>query len=146
MAARITRLLPQIAYRLYLGTMAPVKIRLRELRRERKLTQVQLAERCGMPQSTISRIESGSTTGVDFETLDRIAHALEVHPSLMIAFDRVTFDLGGRSYVVNDVTATSDDVGADTAQWAIEGTPITFAMSATATPALVIRKAKSLLR
>ncbi len=49
--------------------MSPVQIRIRELREERGLTQVQLPKLGGMPQFTISRIESGSTTGVDFDTL-----------------------------------------------------------------------------
>ena len=121
-------------------------MRIRELRREQGLTQVQLAERCGMPQSTISRIESGTTSGVDFSTLDRVAEALRVHPADLIAFDEVTFDYKGRSYVVNDITrevATVPD--GTTTVWAIRDSWITFGTGAGTTPGAVIRKAKKLL-
>lgn len=123
-----------------------IKIRVRDLRRARGLTQVQLAERCGMPQSTISRIESGTTSGVDFETLDKIAAALEVHPSDLISFGEVTFDHKGRSFVVNDVTAEAPSIppGA-TAVWRIRGTDVTFATGPGTDPGGVIKQAKKLL-
>ena len=107
---------------------------------------MQLAERCGMPQSTISRIESGTTSGVDFETLDRVADALGVHPSELIAFDEVTFDYKGRSYVVNDVTREVESVppGATTV-WAIRGTKVTFDTGPGIAPGAVIKKAKKML-
>jgi len=96
-----------------------------------------------MPQSTISRIESGSTTGVDFETLSRVAQALGVHPSELIAFDQVVFDHRGRSYVVRDVTQEGEVVpeGATTV-WGIKGTNITFGTDGAADPGTVIRRAK----
>jgi transcriptional regulator with XRE-family HTH domain len=123
--------------------MATIQLRIRELRLERGLTQVQLAERCGMPQSTISRIESGSTTGVDFETLNRVAQALGVHPADLIAFDQVVFDYRGRSYVVRDVTQEGETVpeGATTV-WGIKGTDITFGTTSDADAGAVIKKAK----
>jgi transcriptional regulator with XRE-family HTH domain len=126
--------------------MSPIQIRIRDLRTEQGLTQVQLAERCGMPQSTISRIESGTTSGVDFNTLDRVAEALGVHPSELIAFTEVTFDYKGRSYVVNDVTREIASVpdGATTV-WGIRGTRLTFTTGRGTTPGAVIRKAKKLL-
>ena len=126
--------------------MSPILIRIRELRREQGLTQVQLAERCGMPQSTISRIESGTTSGVDFETLDRVANALGVHPSELIAFDEVVFDYKGRSYVVNDITREVPNVpdGATTV-WSIRGTRVTFSTGPGTTPGSVIRNAKKAL-
>ena len=126
--------------------MSSIQIRLRQLRLARGLTQVQLAKLCGMPQSTISRIESGSTTGVDFDTLDKVAAALEVHPSELLAFNEVTFDLRGKSYVVNDVTNQVDTMppGATTV-WGIRGTRMTFGTGAGTTPGGVIKKAKKLL-
>lgn len=46
------------------------------LRKERGLTQVQLAERSGLTQSTISKIESGKVSNLELRTLVRIAAAL----------------------------------------------------------------------
>lgn len=123
-----------------------IRIRLRELRRAAGLTQVQLSQRCGMPQSTISRIESGTTSGVDFDTLDRVASALGVHPSELIGFDEVVLDHEGRTYVVRDVTAGASVVpeGATTV-WTIEGTNLTFGTGPGAPPGRVIAQARKLL-
>ncbi len=126
--------------------MSPVQIRLRELRKARGLTQVQLAELCGMPQSTISRIESGSTTGVDFDTLDRVAAALGVHPSELIAFDHVPFDHDGRTYVIEDCTGEVGSLpeGAS-AMWSIRGQDITFVGEPRETPGDLIKRARRLM-
>lgn len=45
-----------------------------EARQQAKLTQQQLADLAGIPQSTVARIESGANTSVD--TLSKIAKAL----------------------------------------------------------------------
>ena len=126
--------------------MSPVQIRLRELRKARALTQVQLAKLCGMPQSTISRIESGSTTGVDFDTLDRVAAALGVHPSELIAFDQVPFDHDGRTYVIEDCTGDADSLpeGA-AAMWSIQGQDVTFAGEPGESPGDLIKRARRLM-
>ncbi len=128
--------------------MSPVQISLRELRKARRLTQVQLAKLCGMPQSTISRIESGSTTGVDFVTLDRVAAALRVHPSELITFDHVPFDHDGRSYVIEDCTGDVDSPplpeGA-AAMWSIQGQDITFAGEPGESPGDIIKRARRLM-
>ena len=121
-----------------------IQIRLRSLRTARGLTQVQLAKQCGMPQSTISRIESGSTTGVDFQTLDKFAEALGVHPSELIGFNQVTFDHDGRSYIVDDITQEVATVPkGSTAVWKIRGTAITFGTPAGSTAGSVIKLARS---
>jgi transcriptional regulator with XRE-family HTH domain len=126
--------------------MSPIQIRLRELRLAKGLTQVQLAELCGMPQSTISRIESGSTTGVDFETLERVAGALGVHPSDLIVYGKIPFEYGGRSYIISDATAESESLpeGA-TAVWTVEGENLTFPAGPRDQPGDLIKKAKGLL-
>lgn len=49
--------------------------KLREIRSTRRLTQKTVADRAGMPQSVIARIESG-THGVSVETLGKIAAVL----------------------------------------------------------------------
>ena len=53
-----------------------------ELREEHGLTQTQLAERCGVNQSDISRIERGSTSPTA-RTLQRIADALDADVRLV---------------------------------------------------------------
>ena len=126
--------------------MSPIQIRLRELRAAKGLTQVQLAKLCGMPQSTISRIESGSTTGVDFETLDRLAAALGVHPSELIVYGQIPFDYRGRTYIVHDATAQAETVPAGvTVVWGIQGEGITFPSEVGETPGDIIKRAKRLL-
>ncbi len=126
--------------------MSPIQIRLRELRLAKGLTQVQLAELCGMPQSTISRIESGSTTGVDFETLDRLAATLGVHPSELIVYGKIPFDYRGKTYIVSDVTADVETVPAGVAVvWGIQGERITFPSEPGDTPGDIIKTAKRLL-
>ena len=49
--------------------------RIAELRKERGLTQTQLAERCGLQQAHIARIEAGRYS-VGLDTLAQIANAL----------------------------------------------------------------------
>ncbi len=53
-----------------------------DLRNNHGLTQAQLAERCGMSQADISRIERGSTSPTA-RTLQRIADALEADVRLV---------------------------------------------------------------
>ncbi len=65
--------------------------RLRELRQKRGLTQIDLAERMGMPQGRISEIERGLHVP-NLDTILRLAAALECKPSAVISvFD--TLDL-----------------------------------------------------
>jgi len=126
--------------------MAAIQIRLREFRIAKGLTQVQLAELCGMPQSTISRIESGSTTGVDFDTLDRVAAALGVHPSELIVYGKIPFDVRGKTYVISDATADAELVPEGVSVvWGIEGQGITFPSEPGETPGDIIKRAKRLL-
>jgi len=126
--------------------MAAIQIRLREFRIAKGLTQVQLAKLCGMPQSTISRIESGSTTGVDFDTLDRAAAALGVHPSELIVYGKIPFDLRGKTYVISDATADAELVPEGVSVvWGIEGQGITFPSEPGETPGDIIKRAKRLL-
>lgn len=52
------------------------------LREKHGLTQAQLAQRCGVNQADISRIERGATSPTA-RTLQRIAHALEADVRLV---------------------------------------------------------------
>jgi len=51
--------------------------RIKALRKKKKLTQVQLAEKAGLQDSNLSRLESGSSN-VTLLTLSRIAETLGV--------------------------------------------------------------------
>ncbi len=57
--------------------MSPLALRLRELRKERGLTQTELADLTGIDQGAISRIERrGNTGAISFDVLDRLCDAL----------------------------------------------------------------------
>lgn len=57
---------------------------LRRLRRERGLTQEQLASRAGLAQSAVSRIESGAAKDVRAETIKVLASGLGVPPEALM--------------------------------------------------------------
>ncbi len=59
-------------------------LRVRELREARGWSQRELARRAGVRQATLSAIENEQTSGIDFETLERLAKALEVDPGYLI--------------------------------------------------------------
>lgn len=59
-----------------------VALQVIELREKHGLTQAQLAERCGVDQGDISRIERGSTSPTA-RTLQRIAEALDADVRLV---------------------------------------------------------------
>jgi transcriptional regulator with XRE-family HTH domain len=62
--------------------------RIRELRQKRGLTQIDMSERLGLPQSRISEIERGARVP-NLVTILRLAIALECKVStLMAVFDR----------------------------------------------------------
>ena len=55
-----------------------VKLKVKEILEERKITQKKLAEVSGIRESTISDIVRGARTGINFEHLSKIAEALEI--------------------------------------------------------------------
>ncbi len=65
--------------------MSPVRLRIREERRKRGLTQTQLAKRVGVRQATISDLERRAVRRLDMVLLERIARALKVSPTDLIA-------------------------------------------------------------
>ena len=67
-----------------LGSMTPVGVRLREIRKSRGLSQDQLAAKAGVPQSTVSRIETGKTSAIEFSVLDKLSSALGCEPGELI--------------------------------------------------------------
>lgn len=64
--------------------LSPISVRLREVRKDRKLTQAELAEKSGVPQSTISRIEAGGTGSITLAHLESLADALGINAALLI--------------------------------------------------------------
>jgi DNA-binding Xre family transcriptional regulator len=64
--------------------MTPIGLRVRELREQRGWSQAELCRQSGVRQATLSAIENNRTKGVDFETLEKLAVALEVHPAALI--------------------------------------------------------------
>ena len=55
-----------------------VKLKVKEILEERKITQKKLAEVSGIRESTISDIVRGARTVINFEPLSKIAEALEI--------------------------------------------------------------------
>lgn len=51
--------------------------RIEQMRKERKMTQEQLAEKSGVSRQTINAIENNELHDVRFSTLSKIADALE---------------------------------------------------------------------
>ena len=62
------------------GPMPQVKIRLVDQRKAAGLSQEQLAEMVGMAQAGISRIETGKTSTISLDVLDRLCRALKCEP------------------------------------------------------------------
>ena len=61
----------------YEEEIAYISLRIRELRKEKKLTVQELAYRCDMERSNLSRIEAGRTN-LTIRTICIICNALEV--------------------------------------------------------------------
>ena len=51
--------------------------RVKELRKEKKMTQVQLAEKANVARGIIVRLESGKNFSTNISTLQKLADALE---------------------------------------------------------------------
>lgn len=64
--------------------MSPINIRIQELREARGWSQSELARRTGIRQASISAIENGQTSGIDFAVLEGLADALGVDAGFLI--------------------------------------------------------------
>jgi len=83
MARRLARLTPEeLAQREVFRSAYEIALQVIDLRQKHGLTQAQLAERCGIDQADISRIERGSINPT-MRTLQRIAEALEADVRLV---------------------------------------------------------------
>lgn len=60
--------------------------RLRELRKERGLTLLQVAERLGVTESTVQRYESGNIKNLKYETMIELAELFGVTPAYLMGW------------------------------------------------------------
>ena len=82
-AARRERLSPDVkAHREVFEQAYDIAMQIVQLRESHGLTQAELAERCGIDQADISRVERGSTNPTA-KTLLRIAEALDAEVRLV---------------------------------------------------------------
>ena len=65
-------------------SVTPLRIRLKEVRESRGLTQVELSAASDVRRATISDIETGKTSGIDFEVLEKLATALGVNAAVLV--------------------------------------------------------------
>jgi transcriptional regulator with XRE-family HTH domain len=68
--------------------LAPIHIRVEELREAKGWSQAELARRSGVPQPTISRIEAGESGSISLANLERLADALGVDAGYLILHTR----------------------------------------------------------
>lgn len=61
------------------NAMTPIRLRLAELLRERKITQKELAEQTGLSENAISKLINGSAQ-IRFDTIDILCGALGINP------------------------------------------------------------------
>jgi transcriptional regulator with XRE-family HTH domain len=60
-----------------------MRVRLREVRLSKLLTQEEVARRAGLSEATVNRLETGATEA-RISTVRKLAAALEVDPSALI--------------------------------------------------------------
>ena len=77
--------LPALAFRIL---RIYVSLTLRAAREDAGLTQAELAERVGVRQATISDLETGKSTRIDFDLLDRLCDVLGVEPGELLERDK----------------------------------------------------------
>jgi transcriptional regulator with XRE-family HTH domain len=53
-----------------------------------EMTQAELAKKAGVSRATINRIEQGHAESVTFETVNRLAKALDVDADVLVTFDK----------------------------------------------------------
>lgn len=68
-------------------TLSPIRVRLREAREEKGWTQVQLAEKAGVRQASISAIEGDKMKRIDLDILERLCRALGLEPGDLLELE-----------------------------------------------------------
>jgi transcriptional regulator with XRE-family HTH domain len=64
--------------------MTPVSLRIQELRESKGWSQAELARKSGVPQPTISRLESGKSRALNLKHLEKLARALGVNAAVLV--------------------------------------------------------------
>ncbi|MEY9978443.1 helix-turn-helix domain-containing protein [Lysinibacillus sp. RC79] len=64
---------------------------IKEIRKLKKLTQEELAEKCGLQTSYLAGVERGDRN-ITIQTLEKITEGLEEAPSSIFKFDTLSFD------------------------------------------------------
>ncbi len=64
---------------------------IKEIRKLKKLTQEELAEKCGLQTSYLAGVERGDRN-ITIQTLEKITEGLEETPSSIFKFDTINFD------------------------------------------------------
>ncbi|MFJ5788997.1 helix-turn-helix domain-containing protein [Lysinibacillus sp. NPDC093197] len=64
---------------------------IKEIRKLKKFTQDELAEKCGMQTSYLAGVERGDRN-ITIQTLEKITEGLEEAPSSIFKFDTLNFD------------------------------------------------------
>jgi len=64
---------------------------IKEIRKMKKLTQEELAEKCGLQTSYLAGVERGDRN-ITIQTLEKITEGLEETPSSIFKFDTINFD------------------------------------------------------
>lgn len=75
--------------------------RIRAIRKEKSMTQKQVADACGMADSAIRKYESGSQTP-KLKTVRRIAAALGVHPGELMGLKDYGYSIWGPEGLTSD--------------------------------------------
>lgn len=66
--------------------------RIKKIRKQKKLTLVELGEKIGLKKSTISRYEKNDIN-IPSDKLEKIAHALNISPQYLLGFEEVQNDI-----------------------------------------------------
>ena len=61
--------------------------RIKEIRKNRELTLLQLAEMLGVSESTVQRYESGNIKNLKYETMINLAEILDCTPAYLMGWD-----------------------------------------------------------
>jgi transcriptional regulator with XRE-family HTH domain len=66
-----------------------IQLRPEALRKWRaEMTQAELAKKAGVSRHTVMRLESGDVESVTFDTVNRLARALNVDADVLVTFEK----------------------------------------------------------
>lgn len=69
--------------------MTPLRLRIKEIREAKKLSQERLAEMVGVRQATISDHERGQARRIDLDLIEALCKALDVDPGDLLVMTDV---------------------------------------------------------